>query len=151
MNIVNLKDVPEHLETLAQWHQQEWSYLNPGQTLADRIEKMQKYLNDDFVPSTFVALSNELMGSAAIVEHDMEDRPELSPWMASVYVAPASRRQGIGSQLVQHVVEQAQRHGLRDLFLYTPNQAKFYERLGWHCLEQTPYHGHDMTIMVYKL
>ena len=69
MKIVNLKDCPEHIETLAQWHQQQWQYLNPGQSLADRIAKMQKYLNDDFVPSTFVALGNEPLGSAAIVEH----------------------------------------------------------------------------------
>ena len=151
MEIINLKDAPGHLETLATWHQQEWSYLNPGQTLSDRIVKMQKYLNTDFVPSTYIAIDEHLLGSAAIVAHDMDDRPELSPWLASVFVTPEHRRKGIGAQLVKHVVAQASQHGLRDLFLYTPDQMKFYEKLGWHCLEQTPYHGHDMTIMAYKL
>ena len=34
--IVNLKKAPEHLETIAQWHQAEWSHLNPGETLEQR-------------------------------------------------------------------------------------------------------------------
>lgn len=29
------------------------------------------------------------MGSAAIINNDMDTRPELTPWLASVFVAPA--------------------------------------------------------------
>jgi len=149
MQICNLKEVPQHIETLASWHQQEWHHLNPGQTLAMRIQKMQKYLNKDFVPSTFVALDKNIMGSAAIVDQDMDERSEFSPWLASVYVEPAYRCKGIGTALVNHVVEQAKLKGYRELFLYTPDKDKFYQQRGWHCLERTAYHGHDVSIMVY--
>ena len=107
MQILNLKDEPQHISQLAEWHQHEWSSLNPGRTLEQRIETMQAYLRDDLVPSTYIAKGPELMGSAAIIANDMETRPELTPWLASVFVAPAYRNQSIGSRLVKHVMQQA--------------------------------------------
>ena len=147
MKIINLKQKPEYLEELAIWHQQEWSNLNPGQTLQDRILKMQAYLNNEFIPTTYVAVENQLMGSAAIIECDMEDRKELSPWLASVYVAPEFRRQGVGEKLVKEVMQQAREHGFKKLFLYTPDQELFYKKNRWEIIEQVAYHGQNVTIM----
>jgi GNAT superfamily N-acetyltransferase len=145
--IVNLKDRPADLATLAQWHQNEWGYLYPESTLQDRIHKMQAYLQPGFIPSTFVACMPQLLGSAAIVAHDMEERPELTPWLASVYVAPEYRRRGIGSHLVNHVVEQANQQDIERLYLFTTDQMNFYKRLGWTSMETTDYHGIKVTIM----
>jgi len=151
MDFVNLKQYAEFLPKLARWHQQEWSYLNPGQSLQDRIEKMQAYLNDVFIPSTFVAVENDVLGSAAIIECDMDTRPELSPWLASVYVAPEYRKQGVGTALVQHIIQQACDQGYTELFLYTPDQEKFYQQLGWQIIERVGYHDVDVTIMSISL
>jgi len=151
MNIYNLKQKPEYLNKLAAWHQREWSYLNPGQTLSDRLIKMQAYLNEAFIPTTFVAENNNLLGSAAIIECDMDDRKEISPWLASVYVSPEFRRQGIGKELVKHVMQQAKKHGFNSLYLYTPDQESFYQSLGWLVLEKREYHQTDVTIMSVKL
>jgi len=148
MNIVNLKQCTEFIPKLAQWHQQEWSYLNPGQTLGERVLKMQGYLGDNFIPSTFVAIKNNtVLGSAAIVECDMEERKELSPWLASVFVTEGCRRQGIGSDLVKYVMQQALSHGYPALYLYTPDQQDFYRSFGWSVVETMEYHGTDVTIM----
>ena len=151
MNIVNLKQCAEFLPKLAEWHQQEWAYLNPGQSLQDRIEKMQDYLNDDFIPSTFVAIENDVLGSAAIIECDLDTRPDLSPWLASVYVAPEYRKQGVGAALVQHAMQQACDQGYTKLFLYTPSQEKFYQRLGWKIIERVDFHDAVVTIMSISL
>lgn len=85
MDIIDLAAEPEHLPTLAAWHQRQWADLNPGSDLSERIARMQAYLGADLVPSTFVGKwRGRLAGSAAIIESDMDTRPELSPWLASV-------------------------------------------------------------------
>jgi len=151
MQIINLKEVPGHLETLANWHHEQWSYLNPDRALAERIEKMQSHLTPEFIPTTFVAADQELFGSAAIIECDMDTRKELSPWLASVFVAPEFRRRGIGSKLVLHVMEKAKDNKIKTLHLYTPDREEFYKWLGWSKLEKTDYHGYPVTIMSVSL
>ena len=145
--ILNLRDKAELLETLARWHQQEWSQLNPGETLEQRIKRMQPFLNDNLIPSTYIAFDNNLYGSAAIVESDMDNRPELSPWLASVFVKPEYRNQGIGSALVRHVMQQAKLSNVEKLYLYTPDRETFYHKLGWNHIDTVHYHGHEVVIM----
>ncbi len=126
IKILNLKDEPDCLETLATWHQSEWSYLYPGESVKDRINRMRAYLNSNFIPSTFIAKDNALSGSCAIIEHDMETRLSLTPWLASVFVAPEYRQQGIGSKLVLHAMAQAKKEGISTLYLFTPDNKTFY-------------------------
>jgi len=147
LKIHNLKNTPEHLTTLAQWHQKEWSYLNPGESIEQRITRMQHYLNDNFIPSTYIAKDTGLLGSAAIVEKDMETTPQLSPWLASVFVAPAHRQNSVATKLILHIVTQAKNKGIQTLYLYTPDKTDFYQKLGWKNLSTVQYHGHQVTIM----
>ena len=149
--ILNLRDKPELLEILAQWHQAEWSQLNPGETLEQRINRMQPFLNDKLIPTTYIAFDKTLYGSAAIVENDMDSRPGLSPWLASVFVTPEYRNQGVGSALVRHVMQQAVKSNIAKLYLYTPDSKAFYQRLGWKHIASENYHGHKVAIMEAEL
>lgn len=152
MNILDLSQEPQHIPTLANWHQQEWAHLNPGSSLENRLEKMQAYLSAALLPSTFIyKQSGQLVGSAAIVACDMDTHPELSPWLASVFVAPHWRRQGIGTELVCHVMLQATQAGLPALYLFTPDQAAFYRRLGWSVMAKEVYRGCTVTLMQTRL
>jgi N-acetylglutamate synthase-like GNAT family acetyltransferase len=151
LKIINLRNEPENLLTLASWHQDEWSYLNPGEDLVARISRMQSFLNEDFIRSTFIARDEVLLGSAAIVLQDMKTEPQLTPWLASVFIRPEARRQGVGRQLVLHVMEQARKEGIDCLYLYTPDQESFYIKLGWSTIDKLKHQGHDVTIMQVKL
>ena len=149
MKIVDLGERRDALPILAAWHHEEWRSLNPGLALADRMRRMARHLEPQPVPSTFVAVGDggEVLGSASLVEHDMQTRPELTPWMASVYVAQRHRRRGIGSGLVRHVVDFAGATGIAKLYLFTPDRARFYASLGWAHVETTAYRDHEVTIM----
>ena len=148
MNILNLKDNPQHLPTLASWHHAEWSHLNPEGSLEDRIKKMSVYLSDDQIPSTFIYVGqNQLIGSAAVIEHDMDTHKELSPWLASVYVKPEFRNQGIGSKLVSHIMQYINHAGFAELYLFTEDQVSFYSHLGWISVSEETYRNADVTIM----
>lgn len=147
MPIIDLKDAPQHLPTLAKWHHEQWANLNPGFSLAQRLDMMQAYLSDYPVPSTYVAVDTEPMGSAALVASDMDSHPEWTPWLASVFVAPAYRNQGIGGRLVKHAMDQAKKAGITGLYLFTPDREDFYRRLGWEAFTTEHYRGHAVTIM----
>jgi N-acetylglutamate synthase-like GNAT family acetyltransferase len=148
MLISTLKDKPHHLLPLARWHHAEWSYLNPERSLDERIAEMREDLEGKAIPTTFVAEDNgELLGSACILADDMSSHPELGPWLASVYVAENHRKKGVGSVLVKRVMQHAQDSGVKRLYLYTPDQAQLYARLGWQVFSEEPFNGTPVTIM----
>ncbi len=148
MLILNLKDKPEHLLPLARWHHAEWSYLNPLRSFDQRVQEMQEDLEGKVIPTTFVAEDDgELLGSACILADDMSSHPELTPWLASVYVNEIHRGKGIGSTLVKRVMQHAQENGVKRLYLYTPDQEQMYARLGWQLYSREPYNGTPVTIM----
>jgi N-acetylglutamate synthase-like GNAT family acetyltransferase len=146
--IFDLRTKAQYIPTLAAWHQDEWSHLNPGETLAGRIKRMDEFLGEAPIPTMYVWVEGQnVIGSAAIVKNDMETRPELTPWLASVYVHHTRRRTGIGATLVNHVVDQARRLGCGELFLYTPRREAFYLKLGWRTIAKELFHGEDVAVM----
>lgn len=150
MEIINLKLKPDLIPILAKWHHDEWKYLNPSLTLQGRIKKMQSYFNDSAIPSTFVAINKTtVLGSAALIDSDMDTHPELSPWLASVYVDPPYRKQEVGSRLVNHLLKFSKGLNIGALYLFTPDRLSFYQKLGWTILNKEPYRGQTVWVMAY--
>src|SRR5258708_2239346 len=112
MQIVYLADHPEFLPTLATWHHGEWGYIKPGDTVEARQQRLEKECGHCEVPTTVIALDNgKLLGSAMLLEDDMDTRKDLSPWLASVFVAPERRREGIGAALIERIRDEARALG----------------------------------------
>jgi len=152
MQIIDLNDAPQHIPQLAEWHHRQWSYLNPRGTIERRIEKLRTHLCAAPIPSTYIALADdaansELLGSASLVAQDMDTHSELTPWLASVFVNPSQRRQGIGAMLVKRIMSAAQAAGVTTLSLFTPDQEHFYRQLGWSTIATELYRGAEVTIM----
>jgi predicted N-acetyltransferase YhbS len=143
-----LADRPEFIPTLAEWHFREWAYLRPNDSVANRIELLRERSGRAELPITFVASSGaELTGSAMLMHHEMDTRPQYTPWLAGVFVAPAQRQRGIGRALTQHVISEAAARGFRTLYLFTPSAEAFFSHLGWSMLERTRYRDVDVAIM----
>lgn len=157
MQIGYLADHPAFIPTLARWHYTQWNYLSSGDSIDRRIARLQKHLGRKQIPTTFVAYKQAengietVMGSASLIGQDMDTRPELSPWLASVYVAAEHRRQGIGSALVRRVSEEATALGVERLYLFTPDQERFYARLGWSKIGRCTYRGYPQVLMARTL
>ncbi len=148
IDIFDLKKYPQHLSQLAKWHHAEWSYLNPKSSLKSREQKMQSYLEETFIPSTFIAKTDhELIGSASIIENDMDTHPEMTPWLASVYVSKKYRHQRVGSRLVKYVMNQASLYNFDKLYLFTTDQEDFYKKLGWEIIKEETYRRCSVNIM----
>ena len=148
MFIDDLANRAELIPTLARWHLAQWAYLNPGDALERRITRLQNHCGDEAIPTTFVACAGATpLGSASLVAHDMDTHPELSPWLASMYVAPEFRRQGIGSALVRRVGEEARKLGHQNCYLFTPDRDAFYAQLGWRIHSREAYRGEIEIVM----
>jgi predicted N-acetyltransferase YhbS len=146
--IIDLQQAPHLIPTLARWHHAEWSALNPGQSLEQRIARMSRYRTDEALPRMVVWLDGEQpLGTAALVQSDMDTRPQQGPWLAAVYVREDCRRRGIAEALISHVVAQAREAGHPELFLFTPSQAPYYARRGWQTLAVEDYRGQQVTVM----
>jgi GNAT superfamily N-acetyltransferase len=149
VKIEYLSDRPEFLQTLARWHFQEWSALRPGDSVEARLTRLKGWSGRGGIPHTIIALSDDelLLGSASLIEHDMDDRLELTPWLAGVFVAPEHRRHGVGSALVRRIMDETTSLQVPRLYLYTVDSTPFYASLGWSLAEKTRYREKEVSIM----
>lgn len=152
MKIGYLADHREHIPRLAEWLHAQWGYLHENDSVERRAARLESRATRGGIPVTFVAVDGEtLLGSASVVADDLETRPELTPWLASVYVAPEHRRQGIASTLVRRVVEEAREQGVSRLYLWTTDQEGLYAGLGWRPVERMRFQGEDIVVMMIDL
>jgi GNAT superfamily N-acetyltransferase len=143
-----LTDVPEWVPVIAKWHHDQWSYMNPGRSLEERIAEYQTNHGRGQIPTTVVAfVEDQPAGSAALIEHDMDSHLELTPWLASVFVSPEHRGRGIGSALVRRIEEEAENLGIEVLYLFTPDRESLYARLNWKVMFREEYRGEEVTVM----
>ena len=148
LTISYLADCPEYLSTVSGWVYQEWGEHMPGLTLENLTEIFSGHLNRDRIPLTLIArVDGQPAATASIYIHDLDIRPDLSPWLAAVYVAPSYRKRGIGSELVKAVEGAAQKLQISRLYLFTPDQEHFYTHLGWSVLERVEYWNQTVVIM----
>jgi len=145
-----LSDRPEFIPVVNRWCYDEWGWLVPGRTEAQRLAILETtMLGKGSIPCSFVAVLEEATpaGTAAIVAHDLETQPHRSPWLASLYVPEKYRHRGIGSRLVRHAVTEAANLGVETLYLYTWDHRTLYEALGWRAIEMRKYNGQSIWIM----
>ena len=148
MEIIDIREEPELIDILSEYHQKEWGHLCLGETLEGRKGRMRIFLKDEFIPTMYVAKKNgNPAGSVAIVENDMDTKPEIMPWMAFVYVFPEYRRQGLGSVLVKHIMGKTREKGIKKMYLFTETQENFYLKFGWQSISREKYHGSNVVIM----
>lgn len=147
-----LADRPEFCDELAGWLHAEWGWFTPGSTLESRRQKVYAHLNRDELPLALVAHEQGMpLGTAALRAEDMDTRRDLTPWMASVYVAPAVRTHGIGARLVARIESEARRLGFDTLYLVTFDKEPYYTARGWQPLDRTLYRKEPVVVMCRSL
>ena len=148
MQIDYLADHPLLVPQLARLHFEQWGYLRPDESLELRTRRLEACCGRGGIPSVVVALEDgALLGSAMLIANDMDTCPDLTPWLAGVYVVAAFRGRGCGSALVRRIESEASALGVPRLYLYTPDAAGFYRRLGWNVEERCEYLGREVVVM----
>lgn len=142
-----LADVPQFTEIAMTWIFNEWGAPG-GRTLADVIKNASRYSNKDRLPIMFIASRDgHPIGCVALRDNDMIGWKHLTPWLASMYVERTCRGHGVASLLAGFLEDAACNLGHRQVFLYTPDAASLYEKLGWQVIETPVYLGQPVSIM----
>jgi GNAT superfamily N-acetyltransferase len=145
--VFSLKSRPDFVSIVAQWLWSEfWRYNGVGldQTLAKAVEATQA----EHMPRIFVlTVDGEPVGMASLVISDLSSRPDLSPWLAGVYVVPRMRRRGLVLHLVKAVEAEAAAQGYDALWLFTRTAEHIYARGGWITTEMFERKGRDYALM----
>ncbi|MBK5570636.1 GNAT family N-acetyltransferase [Ensifer sp. SSB1] len=75
---------------------------------------------------------DRFVGTASVIASDLEERPDLTPWVAAVWVDPPFRGAGVGGDIVLKAAHAALGTGADAVHLCAlPGKRAFYERLGW--------------------
>ncbi len=153
VNIDYLANHTHFIPTLAAWHHEQWQHLNPDDyDIAARCREYEIAAQTASIPLMLVAYEqNQPMGSTRLIMDDMETRPELFPWLASLFVHPHFRNQGIARQLIARLCEEAKRLGYEKLYLFTEDQEALYTHLGWCAMSNENYYDMPVTVMYYQL
>jgi GNAT superfamily N-acetyltransferase len=140
----------EWIEPLALVSYDLWTsvYAATGRTLDDAIQSYRDRARIGSIPLAFVALvSDHVVGAVSLKPSDIDIRPDFSPWLGGLYVDPEYRRRGIGSLLIEKVIQEAEELGFSELYLWTPSAESLYAKHGWRPIEELEYCGLGVQIM----
>lgn len=162
LQISTLAEFPEWVPILARWHHEEWLRGQEGDELAlagdsqnklaRREDLLNKHCDAEDIPQTFVTHQAHIpVGSASIVRYRFSLQQRSSEWLTNVYVLPEFRRKGIARRLIDYACAQAKILGVQELKLYTSDQAKFYQKLGWKAHGAGRVQGQTVSVFVKEL
>ncbi|MEI7478619.1 MAG: GNAT family N-acetyltransferase [bacterium] len=142
----------QFVDTVAQFWCLEWGSDKSEQGIKKTKDRILGRLNTDKVPLIFIPFSaDKCIGTVAIVEDDLEKRPDLTPWIASVYIDKEYRGHGIAKLLVEAAMKKAKALGLKIIYLHTETAHGLYEKMGWKKLSETTNdRSEPSTIYFYK-
>ena len=142
-----LSERMQHCAELAQWIHAQFPYEFREQTLGDWYAELSVGQSHGAWRSLIAVEGDRLLGSASLADDDLPSRPELSPWLACVYVRPECRGQGLAERLIELICLHARDLGHDRLFLHTHDRADYYARRGWQSLEAFEAYGESHRLM----
>lgn len=135
--ISDLRQRPEFFDVVADriWRA---SWKEIGYPLDYITGRLNENLNAEPLPIALVAHNGaEFLGTASVIASDLEERPQLTPWVAAVWVEPQARSGGVGGALVERAACDCFALGIARAYLCArPALTGFYERLGWIAVER---------------
>ncbi len=80
---------------------------------------------------------DKYVGSVLGLVTDLDERPELSPWVGALWVEPEFRRQGVAAALVRAALAEILSLGNEVAFLCaTAEKREMYQNQGWRLIEK---------------
>ena len=134
---LDLRECPHHANAVAErvWNQ---SWRQKGVPLAQVRNGLEPFLKaESRIPFALVAeRDGKPCGNVLVIDNDEASRPDLTPWLAALWVDEDVRKQGIAVALLEEGVRRCGALGVKSVYLVSrPALRDFYTRLGWRVLE----------------
>ena len=140
LEIYNIKDKQEYLREVAILTQKECGTKNLTEEEFDKkiekkINKIISLLDHPSYSKLILIKDDNLVGFISIFPVDGEDRKDLSPWYATMYVKKEYRGHGYSKMLNDAILEEARRRGFKKIYLKT-DLVNYYEKFGAKYIEK---------------
>jgi GNAT superfamily N-acetyltransferase len=105
-SISDLRQQPGFLDTVADRIWRAW-WRDSGYPLDYVSARLRdENLNADPIPFALVAHDGmKFPGTSSVIKADLAERPQLTPWVAAVWVDPQARQRGVGAALVNRAAQ----------------------------------------------
>lgn len=139
LKIYNIKEKTEYIPEIATLTQKEWGSQTTSEhefnTKVERkISKIKNNLDNPNYCKLILLNDSTLVGFISIFEHDADERPDLSPWYATMFVKEEYRGHGYSRLLNDAILKNAKQMGFKKIYLKTDLQ-NYYEKFGAVYLE----------------
>ena len=139
LKIFNIKEKQEFLREVAILTQKEWgSKTNSEEEFEAKINKKISKIINNFNNPLYCKLllldDDILIVFISIFPTDGNERKDLSPWYATMYIKEEFRGKGYSKILNNAIVEEAKKRGFKKLYLKT-DLINYYEKFGAKFLE----------------
>ncbi len=135
-SISDLRQVPEFFDTVADRIWQAW-WKRHGVAEAYIVQRLRENMRGSDLPIALVAhRGTAFLGTASLLDSDLDERPQYTPWVAAVWTEPDARGQGIAPALIEHACTEAFARNHEKVYLCAaPPRRAYYLQLGWHPIE----------------
>jgi GNAT superfamily N-acetyltransferase len=147
LSLTTIAARPDLAPVVARWIWEEWGRAK-GRPVERTVARVAARTARVGLEQCFVVLEGDTAaGTASFVAEDSDSRPDLSPWLASVFVDPAFRGRGHARLLVSAVESAARGAGVPRLWLFTETAAPLYASLGWQAAGEVIEQGRPNVLM----
>lgn len=139
LKIYDLKQKPQYIEEISILTQKEWgeknlSYEEFNLRVKNKILKIKSNLNNFNYCKLVLLDDNNLIGFISIFPNDCEEKQDLSPWYATMYVKEEYRGKGYSKILNDAIIEEARKRNFKKLYLKS-DLENYYEKFGAKYIE----------------
>ena len=137
--VCDIKDRQEFIEEVAILTQNEWGDKSLtaeefNVKVKNKIEKIKSNLHESNYCKLLLLFRNELVGFISIFLHDCDERMDLTPWYATMFVKLEYRGMGYSKILNDAILKEAKKRGFSRLYLKT-DLNNYYEKFGARYIE----------------
>ena len=135
-------------EDLASRHAAAWGHLYTNWDKSKALAEFRPQKTDGSLPATLVLREDEqVAGSVSLLYGDCEARPDLDPWLGSLYVFPEFRGRGHAGRLIKAGTQFAADASVGELYVFTESAVGLLRLHDFNSLERTMLHGQPIEIL----
>ena len=133
LNIYDLKEKQEYIQEVAILTEKEWGKYSSKEEFYKKVENKILKIKSNFNNIKYCKLilldDKDLVGFISIFPSDGEERKDLSPWYATMFVKKEFRNKGYSKILNNAILSEAKRRGFKKIYLKT-DLVNYYEKFG---------------------